>query len=366
MSSIQRFACGLLCALVAVAATPMARATPAKVLVVGEPGESLTARLRAELLALGLRVELSDSEEDPRTLVENRRADALAATRSAPPRVMLWLKRGENVEAIGELESESPGEAGERVLVLRAVEILRAQLIPVEDPAPALEPPLEAAPEDASASPAPIGAPSAPGEPLGPSSATPTPRTLGPSSAEREAPPMRTSTPPRFAFALGGGVFAAPGGLPPAAQLRLGVAWPLLERLALEAQLVVPTAGAEHVEPEGSLAVHALAAALGPSLWLSDPRADLAAAAHAGLGAAALFHAAEAASPNLGSSGAAPLFASYVGLSARYRAAPWIAARADADLWLLAPRHTFRTLGRESASVGPLAMIFALGVEVSP
>jgi hypothetical protein len=364
VSSIPRLVCVWLCAFATVGVASMARATPAKVLVVGEPGETLTARLRAELLALGLRVELSDSDEDPRTLVENRKADALAATRTAPPRIILWLKRGENVEAIGELESEAAGDAGERVLVLRAVEILRAQLIPVEERPAALEPTGEAG--DAATPRAPSVAALAKSEPPSPAGAPPPRPSAMPATPDVEASPAATDTPPRFAFAIGGGVFAAPGGLPPAVQLRLGVAWPLSERLALEAQLVAPTAGAEVVEPEGSLDVRALAAALGPSLWLSDPRADLAAAAHAGLGAAALFHAAEAASPNQGSSGAAPLFASYVGLSARYRAASWIAARADADLWLLAPRHAFRTLGRESASVGPLAMVLALGVEVSP
>jgi hypothetical protein len=366
VSSIPRLVCVLLCALATLAGSPMARATPAKVLVVGEPGASLVSRLRAELLALGLRVELSDSDEDPRSLVASRKADALVGTQNSPPRVHLWLKRGEHVESIGELDSETAGEAGERVLVLRAVEMLRAQLIPVEAPTVVLSPASEASSENTAAAPAPIEAPLTSAEPVGPSSAAPPTPSLGSSPTDAAAVRASSDTKPRFAFTLGGGLLAMPGGLPPAAQLRLGATWPLADRLALEAQLVAPTSGARVVEPEGSIDVHMLAAAIGPSLWLSDPRADLAAAAHLGLGSAALFHTADAPPPNRGSSGAAPLFASYFGLSARYHAASWIAARADADLWLLAPSYAFRTVGRESASVGPLAMVLALGVEVSP
>lgn len=366
MSPSLRPACGVLCVLALVACSSAARATPSKVLVVGEPSATLVTRLRAELRALGLRVELSDSDEDPRTLVLSRKADALAATSPSPPKVLLWLRRGEQLEPIGELASETPGDAGERVLVLRAVEILRAQLIPLEEPAPLLDSSSETAIESAASSPGPSGVERSEPAPRPASGAAQAAPALETPPVDRDTARASAGARPRFAFAIGGGLLVAPGGSPPAAQLRLGVAWPLLERLALEAQVVAPTGGAALVEPEGTIDLHLLGAALGPSLWLTDPREDLAAAAHAGLGAAALFHSAEASSPNVGDSGASPLFASYVGLSARYRVAPWVAARADADLWWLAPRHGFRTVGRESASVGPLAMVFALGVEVSP
>ena len=205
-SAWRRTGVGVLFAIASLvlAHTAIAQAEPS-VLLVRVPGDGrISARLRAELLALGYQIIEVHGQRLPRPLASlGTRRGVIAALRSTPSRtgVELWIGATARGAATEELVTSNAGGRHE-LLAIRAVETLRARLIELgvrEAPPPDVAPVLD----------------------------------LG---AENELPPSPGAEdhPPPFGLALGLGVTDSPGGIGGSVLAVAALGWQPLSRWAFQ------------------------------------------------------------------------------------------------------------------------------------
>jgi hypothetical protein len=271
---MRRAASRTLCAALALLACSRAAADERpRVVVLGSPEEGGVAQLRAELGGLGFEVvteavdrsacaEGSGSACDREELEHvARRASAVAAIRLRRSRSGVEVGIVDRVTGklvLREIRSGELAAGGDRTLVLRAVELLRASLLEVDAPHPSRgEVPITLSLRRAAElpEPAPAAATAAPG---------PTPAASSPL-----APPPHTAT--RAVAELGPSVFIGPGGLAPMVHTRVALT---LERgpLGASAWVLLPALAARLEGPEGRADVRLAALAGGAQLALG-PRA---------------------------------------------------------------------------------------------
>lgn len=346
-------------------ATTTALGAPRRVVVVApaEPN-AVATRVRDELRLLGLDVVVVQETDARRDLPQIARAnDAAAAVRvDESATISIWVDPGPGITG-GELHVEDTGgDSG--VLALRAVELVRARLLPV----PAGEAPGGAAPASSGATTPP--ALRGPGAPASPATSAP-PRVARPAATERDdgdlrgARGARAETPRGFRLYVeptlavdGGGVSAAPS-------IRLGAGRNVSPWLSITATAVVPTLAGRVEADGGSVDVRTalVGAGLEASLASSGPWST---GVEAGLAAALVAYSGDAAAPLRAQSGTAWAVAPWASLGARYRLGRNVALRADAAIALLRPEPVLRIAGREIASVGAPAGLFSFGVELQP
>jgi hypothetical protein len=313
-----------------------------RVVILGPSQSPIVARVRDELAVLGfdVRVEADADGRDLAALGRRHGAAAVARVSARPPEIDLWVDAAPAEPSLQVLR-DPPDPA---LLALRAVELLRARLLPVPIVA---EPP----PPPPPASPAPVA------------SATPAP------SASQElsvapAPAPRSRGP--VALIAGPALLVSPGGVPPAFHLRLGAEWDPLPRFGVDAMLFVPVTAATVSAAEGSISLRPLGLGGGVHALLTDSLSDLTVALGLGLQAMALMYRGEATGTFAAQSGTAWSASPYAAASAAYRFHPRFAVRFDLVTSLVRPEPVLRIAGREAASFGQPAFVPSIDLEVRP
>jgi hypothetical protein len=338
-------------------------------------------RMRGELAMLGIDVDVLVQARDGASLeAVARRMGAAAALRIevSPPAIVLWVDPA--VSPVSPAEVRVGGAAEERdpaLLALRAVEVLRARLLKVPPGAGAdgggdggdagdggdggLEASLDDGPAaDVEQPPADAG-----GDGEVPATVIAAPS----ATAETGRPPVHTERPaPRpIGFSAGPAVLLSPGGVPAAFQVRAGAEWNPIPRLGVEVLAYFPVTAGTVNSDEGSIDLRALAVGGGLRVVLTDPGADLSAAAGLGAAAMMLSFSGKAEGPYMGESGTRWATAPYASVSAGYRLHPRVSLRLDLLAALVRPEPVLRIAGQEVATFAqPLLVIPSLGVEVRP
>ena len=162
-SVVRRAAIALGVAAIVIFALATGRAADLRVVLLGSREEPTVARVRQELMLLGLEVEVipEAAGADLATIARERGAAAVARVESSPPEIVLWVDEEHSAGLPQESRVSESVKAGADpgLLALRAIELLRGRLLPVG----AVLPP-SAAP---SGSAAPSAAPSVPASATG-------------------------------------------------------------------------------------------------------------------------------------------------------------------------------------------------------
>jgi hypothetical protein len=326
------------------AAPSIASATePLRVIVLGDEGDPVARRLRDELQAAGMTVDLvADGGADPAALMRDRGAAALARPRSAPLEVRIWRRSSPDIDETVDVTSRGTGDEAARVLLLRAVEVLRGELMQVEArQTPAAPPASLPAPERASPD-------------------KPPPR---PDAAEEAARRMAGWT---VGLNAGPAVLVMTGGLPVVPQVRAGALFRIVDRVSIDVHVLVPTVASAMDEPEGTVGVRVLGSGAGPAVLFTEEVSPAVVSGVAGAGLSMIFFDGDAVSPYEDGGGVSAAATPYLALTAGYRFTPWIGLRADAQAGLLLPAQGLRAARREIGVVGPLTGSFSASLEVRP
>ncbi len=210
------------------AEAPARREAPATIAVLCAPGDRFGLRLVAELEALGFAAVIVDAGDAPasRPALEAsaRRAGAIAAIRAVPSAggVEVWIAdRVTGKTVLRVVTSDGDGSEPDAALALRTVDLLRASLLEISLPAPAV------------------------GD-------VPAPQDL---RARMALPPPEAAPPPPapvLRVAVGFGAMGSPGGVGPAGVLDLGVAWMPSEHAGGTLFAVIPLSRPEVTGAPGS------------------------------------------------------------------------------------------------------------------
>lgn len=309
-----------------------------RVVIVGpSASHPIVTRVRDELTLLGfdVHVEIDLETSDLASIAQRANARAAARIGAAPPMIDLWVAAGASpdVESLRE-----PADGA--LLALRAVELLRAKLLPV--------PPIEGSP-DASAAP-PTARPAASAPPI----------------AATAISPAKPRAPRPFNISAGPALMLSPGGVPAAVHVRVGAEWDPSPRVGLETMVFVPTAPSTVTAAEGAIDLRVLEFGGGIRGNLLDPGSDLGLALGLGLSAVLLAFEGRALPPWAADSGHRWAASPYGSISATYRFHPRVALRLDLVASLVRPEPVLRIAGRDVASFGQPAVFSSLGVEVRP
>ncbi len=229
---------------------PSAPAEPSRVTIVSSSDEDpLLATLQGELGSLGFEtdVELSDRDDvtwrELRDVVEREHVAAAIWVSPDHGEVVIWVDDRGKGRAIVRALPTQPGQDSDDVVVLRAVELLRASLretdadeVQTAERTP--EPPIEPDP------------PPRPESPLSPAS-----------------PP----TSPRWVLDLGPAISGAPGGVGVAAHVAGGLRFMIRPRVGVRLGALAPTVGPRVEADEGSARVLVAHIEAGPHFGLRAP-----------------------------------------------------------------------------------------------
>ena len=324
----------------------------ARVVLLGPSERDATVvRLRRELELLGMDVEVvPDSGSARRALAEVARehhAAAAVSVESSPPAIVLWIDParapGGTVGQEIRVEQDLAGSSEPRLLVLRAVELLRERLLPVPAPPASADAGADTGPS--------IEVPDAP----------------APAPAHRAAPASVVATSARGPSAFAGpAVLASPGGVNATPHVWLGARWAPLARVDLELLAFLPTTAASVSAREGSMTLRAGALGAGAGVRLTDPASSLFACVGAGLGALLTAFEGQARAPWVSASGLRWAMLPYAHADAGYWLAPQIALRADVMMGFALPEPVLGIAGRRVAVFGEPAAVLAAAIEVRP
>jgi hypothetical protein len=347
--SLRRAAAALV-ALAALLPRP-ARAEGPRVLFVAPAPTPFSARVRAEIEAMGFEVELA-SELAVEGSTSSSSSTSIAAARvieGPARRVELWIvdaATGRLTPRAVVLPSPDDDEASETIRAseqLRAFfQPLRARLAPALGPPPALAAPL----------PAPTAPPAAPLPSVAPPPAVPPP-----------VAPLSTAPAPRPRFVVGAdlAVPLQPGG--PALHLGLKGRWMALEHLGLGAFVSVPLVGSTVKAAEGSASLNAPLFGLDLAA-VAHPTPRLRLAASAGLALAWVRTSGFAEAPYQGQAtsvvSAAPLF----GVEIAPRLTDHASLYLDGQVGFALSRVDISFAGRPVATWGRPLALMALGVSI--
>jgi hypothetical protein len=345
-----------------------------RVLVVGPSDTNpIIARMRDELALVGLEVEVVPEElgsAKPEELLTRYGAVAIAivgdsAQPSAPPgkegsdRVLLrvparYRSDGESSETVEVVGTQHDAD----LLALRAVELLRGKLLPVERLRAAV-----AAPE-------PEAQPAPPAPQPEPRSTTTTVHSIEkPTRAARApsvTPPEKPAAPPRLRLYLAPAVVAGPGGVPPTPNIRVGADIHLGWRISTSIHVLAPTAAANVTTAQGSMSLRTVAFGGGLDATFTPPAWDFGVFGGLGVDAAALGYSGTASPPLRANRSISWTVAPGAEIGVRYRLSRWFALRADEAILVLAPEPVLRVAGSEVATFGRPLSVTTAGLEVTP
>jgi hypothetical protein len=378
LKSIRR-TIALLAAVTAIVAGSFALADGPRVIIIGpSPKHPTVVRVRDELQALGLAVEVvasKGSAEDLSAIARQRDAAAVARVEDWPPEIIVWVdpaRQPGEAATMSEIRvSESlsgPIEPG--LLALRAIELLRGKLIPVS-----LAPPTEGS--DASGAEgttakgsslkgAADASPDAGADALSDASNLPAPSPSNSAPGPPPAPRAPAERGRRFSGSVAGAALLNPGGAPVMPQIRLGFGWSPQTRFGAEGIAFLPAAPATISMPEGAIEVRAFGFGVGPIARLTDPTASFSVMATVGMGAMLLLFEGTAPPPLLSREGSRWTALPYAGAGLSYQIHPSFALRADTIAAVALPEPVVRAAMREVGSMGRPALLFSFGVEVRP
>jgi hypothetical protein len=328
-----------------------------RVLILGPSAQHpMVIRVRDELAVLGydVRIEIgAPAAGDLPSAAHRTGAVAVARIEAAPPAIELWVDAGQVAPAAETLrEPRDPG-----LLALRAVELLRAHLLPVP---PSIEP---------TASVVPYTPPTA--EPAPPASAQPSaapsvePAPPPPPPRDVTAPAARPARGP-FALLVAPSILLSPGGVPAAFHVKLGAEWDPIPRVGVELMGFVPTAASTVTSDQGSVDLRVVDLGGGIRGTLTDPESNFALALGLGLQAMLLMFDGHAMSPLVAQSGSRWAASPYAGASTGYRFHQRLAVRLDVVASMVRPEPVVRIGGRDAASFGQPAVFSSIGLEVRP
>lgn len=333
-------------ALVALRPAP-ARAEGRTLLFVAPAPSPFSARVRAEIAAMGFEI-----EESADLISSGSGAVAAARVIERPGRrVELWIADA----ATGRLTERAvvlpaPGDDDDSQTV-RASEQLRAFFQPLAMP---LAPPLPTSPPAPASSPTLVALPS-----RAPALASPPPPAFAPSPAPAPTAPLPRR--PRFLVAADLAVPFQPGG--PGLNLGLRGRWAMVEHLGLGAFVSVPLLGSTVRAPEGSASLSA--ALFGLDLALAArPTPGLRLAAGAGLALAWLRTSGLASPPYTGKALDAVFALPLVGAEIAPRLAGPVSLFVEGRLGVALPRADLIFAGRPVATWGRPLGLLAAGVAV--
>lgn len=349
-------------ALLLVASVVLA-AGPRVVILGPAPEHPVVARARDELSILGfdVRVEVAQGAADLPAVAHRLGASAVA--RVTPASIELWV---DPAAAAGAPPVETLRGGGDpAVLALRAVELIRARLLPV----PVIES-IDPAPPAKTSAPA----PSVSSQATAPAASAQQPAEAAPPPAAPSAPPAppadraAASVAPRGRFAIHAApaFLLSPGGVPAAFHVRAGAEWALLPRLGLEAIGYLPVTAGAAAAGEGSVDVRAFDLGAGLRGLVTAPASDLGVAFGLGLSAMILIFRGHGTAGWMSQSGTRAAFAPYAGATFAYRFHPRLSLRLDVVAAVVRPEPVVRVVGREIASFGQPAVFPSLGLEVRP
>lgn len=334
-------------AVAALLLVPPAQADPVKVAIVhGSLADPLTHRARAELSALGLEVvEITTTGETPPDGDDLDRiahlAGAAAAIRIAAPITSVWIAGNEEEEyVIRIVPADDPrSPSADAVVVLRAVELVRAAL---------LDPPAPATPSPAAARSSPPLAASTP-----PASPAPDP------THAAISPP-----PPRFTLEIAPAVVGAPGGVSPSASLLVGARW-MPGPLGPAAFLVLPIFPAHLDGREGTAEIRAAIAGAGLHFAPGPREASLRPGLEAGLAGVWLLVHGAGTSGYLGRSDNLLVAAPYARAALSLSISPHLSSSASLLGAVALSEPVIAFASREAASFGRPLLLGAGGLQVS-
>jgi hypothetical protein len=330
---------------------------PARVVLIG-PSESdpTVVRLRRELNIVGIDVELvvatGEGHRDLGDVAREHHAPAVVAWEPSPPGIVLWIDpaRAPQGDAGTEIRVD---ESEQRMLVLRAVEILRERLLPAPVPAPSSD----------AAPPAPDASASSPPPPSPTVSAAPAPAPTATAVPSSSPPPPSHRGPSAFAAPA---LLASPGGVGATPHVWLGARWAPLNRVDLELAGYVPTTAATVPAADGSMSLRVGAVVAGAGLKLTEPAGNLFVTAGAGLGAMVAGFEGQARPPREAAGGVRASMLPYVHALAGYWLLPRLALRADVMVGFALPEPVLIIAGQRVAYFGEPATLLAAGIEVRP
>ena len=314
----------------------------ARLLMLGpSPRDPIVVRLRQELQLLGIDVDFvaapGPGRPDLAAAAREHAVTAVLFVEPSPPAIVLWTdpERYPDDAAGPEIRVDegAAGSGDARLLVLRAVELLRGRLLLISARAPG---PADAGTETDGS----IAAP-------------------GPSSPKR--------TPDREpSIFLGPAVLASPGGVGATPHVWLGARWAPVRRVDLELVAFVPTTAAGVSAPEGSMTLRAGGLGAGVGARLTDPGSRLFVVAGAGLGAVLAGFEGQARAPWKAADGLRATMLPYAHACAGYWLGSRVALRADVMAGFALPEPVLSIAGRSVASFGEPAAVIALAIEVRP
>jgi hypothetical protein len=351
VTAVRHAAAALVIAAAALLAISSLHAAGLRVVLIGPSADDPTvARVRQELVLLGLDVEVVTPAPGADLAVFARERDAAAAARveTSPPEIVLWVDEAHSAGLPQESRISEPaqGSVDPGLLALRAVELLRGRLLPVP-----------ASPSSSTA------APSAPPPPS--STVAPAPSSARPDA--RPAPPPRRSEPrSRLSLHTGPALAVSPGGVPPMPALRVGAAWRVVAPIEIDALIMIPLAPGTVGAAEGLIDLRVIAFGAGAAARWADVLPGLSLHAGAGAGAAGFLFQGHAAPPWLSASGDRWSALPFVAAGAGYHFTPVVAARLDLLAALALPPPVLVIAAREVASFGAPAVFASLSVEVHP
>ena len=311
-----------------------AEAAP-RVVVVSPPEHAHTAaRLRDELVVMGVEVEVTSALPSPGGAAP---PDAVVIVSGPPMRLALRFSAPADATTAEEtvINALSEGSSGEASLVLRAAEMMRARIIPAPLPPPPSPPPPPSRPRPPAAE--------APSEPA------PIPR---------RARPLFMSLSP--------GVLLSPGGAPPMALLRIGIGYRLGWRLSVVLDAFSPTAPGAVGNDGGSIDLWYFHLSASAQIAFTELTSPFAVFGGMGLGTTSLFYSGDAAPPNVAEEGSVWTIAPTASLGAAYYPLEELGVRADVHVSVARPEPVFRVAGDEVARFGQPAVVISLGLEVRP
>ncbi len=306
-------------------------------LLVDRAERGLSDRVRAELVALGFDVRGSAGEDTPssREALEDaaRAVEAIAALRIRPSRagVEVWLTdRVTGKTLLREVVLPRAGsQHDDAIVAVRAVELLRASLLELDEAHPAR------------------------GE-------------VAPNESLRDfvrKPDPRHAT-PTATLDLSGALVSSPGGIGPAAAVRVGGGYAVSERWRLSLSALMTLLASRLSVPEGTATPTISLFLLGTEgAVLSGSRLELRLRAEAGVHW--LHVVGEGEAPSEGRRENAVAAAGALGLAGVVFLGGAVRLRLDGSLGATAPRPVIRMLDREVAYWGRPFTVLALGVEVS-
>ncbi|MBK8251671.1 MAG: hypothetical protein IPK82_03270 [Polyangiaceae bacterium] len=308
-------------------------------------------RIRQELQLLGLDVVITPlaASQSLSELAIEHKAAAVIRIESAPPEVVLWIDREHSQNLPQQLRVSESFNAGNNanLLALRAVELLRARLLPVPENQ---SPVANATSEGKRDSPSPSSLPT-------------------PSAAALTATPTVSASPvvpvKRFGVHGGPAVTYSPGGLSPVIALRFGADARIGGPLAATLTTLLPIGAGTVSTADGEMDLRPLSLLAGLSIRV-QPLTPLSLTVGAGLGAACFFYQGRAPNSDLARSGSECSFQPYAEFGALYHFTPTFALRSDLMTATFHPHPVLVIANEEAASFGLPGVTLSLAVEVRP